>query len=181
MMKGGFFMKKMVIIVGMIFIILMVSSQSAKVVIPKAAIRFRVIASSNNEIDQTEKKKIAKQLSLDITQLLSKTNSIKEARKTLQNNISNFESTTKEIIDQDHYESTVNVDYGNHYFPEKEYKGVTYKEGEYESLIVTLGEGKGENFWCVLFPPLCLLEAEENETDEVEYKSFIKELIDKYF
>ena len=47
--------------------------------------------------------------------------------------------------------------------------------------VSRFGEGKGENFWCVLFPPLCLLEAEENETDEVEYKSFIKELIDKYF
>ena len=65
--------------------------------------------------------------------------------------------------------------------PEKHYKGVTYKEGNYESLVVKLGEGKGENFWCVLFPPLCLLEAEESDKDEVEYKSFIKEIIDKYF
>ena len=58
---------------------------------------------------------------------------------------------------------------------------VTNKEGNYESLVVKLGEGKGENFWCVLFPPLCLLEAEESDKDEVEYKSFIKEIIDKYF
>ena len=69
-----------------------------------------------------------------------------------------------------------------HEFPEKEYKGVVYDEGYYESLLVTLGEGKGDNFWCVLFPPLCLMEAEEtDDTTEVEYKSFIKEIIEKYF
>jgi len=60
----------------------------------------------------------------------------------------------------------------------KEFNGITYEEGMYESLLVTLGEGKGDNWWCVLFPPLCLLEAEES--DEVEYKFFIQELIEKY-
>ena len=47
-----------------------------------------------------------------------------------------------------------------------------------ESLLITLGEGKGDNWWCVLFPPLCLVEAEESS--EVEYKFFIQELIEKY-
>ena len=64
------------------------------------------------------------------------------------------------------------------YFPEKEYKGTIYEEGEYESLLITLGSGEGNNWWCVLFPPLCLIEAEESE--EVEYSFFIKELFEKY-
>ena len=69
-----------------------------------------------------------------------------------------------------------------HYFPTKTYKGITYDEGNYESLLVTLGSGKGDNWWCVLFPPLCLLEAEESsDVKDVEYKSFIKEIIEKYF
>ena len=68
------------------------------------------------------------------------------------------------------------------YFPKKVYKGVTYEAGNYESLVITLGDGLGKNWWWVMFPPLCLLEAEETEeTTEVEYKFFIKELIDKYF
>ena len=59
---------------------------------------------------------------------------------------------------------------------------MTYKEGNYESLVITLGEGMGKNWWCVLFPPICLLEAEEDqESSEVEYKFFLQELIDKYF
>ena len=58
---------------------------------------------------------------------------------------------------------------------------VLIEEGYYESLVITLGKGNGENWWCVLFPPLCLMEGEDNNTDEVEYKSFVKEMIDKYF
>ena len=173
-------MKKTITVI-IILIMISITNNSNKVIIPKEAIRFRVIANSNTNIDQQEKKKIAKELSYDVVEVLSKTNSIEDARKTIQSNINNFETTVQNIVEEENYETTVNIDYGNHYFPEKTYKGVTYEEGEYESLVVTLGKGKGENFWCVLFPPLCLLEAEENETDEVEYKSFIKELIDKYF
>ena len=71
--------------------------------------------------------------------------------------------------------------YGLNPFPAKSYKGVKYKAGEYESLVITLGEGKGDNWWCVLFPPLCMLEAEDQtQKSNLEYKSYIKEIIDKY-
>lgn len=175
-------MKKVNIYISIILIILTILTNSySKVIIPKEAIRFRVIANSNSEYDQTNKKKIAKTLSTDIVEILKDTSSIEEARKTIQSNLDNFEKSAKQIAYSNDYEEKINVDYGTHYFPEKEYKGVTYKEGEYESLVVTLGSGEGENFWCVLFPPLCLLEADESDSEEIEYKSFIKELIDKYF
>lgn len=175
-------MKKTIIMLTIFMIIIAsVISNTSKVIIPKEAIRFRVIANSDSNLDQKEKKKIAKQLSVDVMNVLEETESIEEARIKIKDNITNFQTSVEEVAKKDNYETTVKVDYGNHYFPEKEYKGVTYKEGEYESLVVTLGEGNGANFWCVLFPPLCLLEAEEEDTNEVEYKSFVKELIDKYF
>ena len=49
----------------------------------------------------------------------------------------------------------------------------------YESLVITLGKGEGDNWWCVLFPPLCLLEENEN-TQDVEYHFLVKDIIDKY-
>ena len=175
-------MKKLFILSILILVIItVINNNYNKVIIPKEAIRFRVIANSNSEYDQTNKKEIAKTLSTDIVEILKETSSISDARTTLQNNLTNFEKTAKEVAKINNYKEDINVDYGTHYFPEKEYKGVTYKEGEYESLVVTLGSGKGENFWCVLFPPLCLLEADEADTDKIEYKSFIKELIGKYF
>ena len=62
----------------------------------------------------------------------------------------------------------------------KHYKGVLYPAGNYESLVITLGEGLGDNFWCVLFPPLCLLDNEVQDTSEVEYQLYVKKLLDKF-
>jgi hypothetical protein len=72
-----------------------------------------------------------------------------------------------------------NINFGSNFFPKKEYNVVTYPEGYYESVKVTLGEGLGDNWWCIIFPPLCLIEAEEST--EVEYNFFVKEIIKKYF
>ena len=71
------------------------------------------------------------------------------------------------------------INFGYNYFPKKEFKGVEYKEGMYESLVVTLGNGEGNNWWCVLFPPICMIEAEEST--DVEYTTMIKEIMNKYF
>ena len=86
------------------------------------------------------------------------------------------EDIEKSLVNEDY---SYNINYGLNYFPEKEYNGKTYKEGKYESLLVTLGKGEGNNWWCILFPPLCLVEAEESE-EEVEYGFFLKNIIDKF-
>lgn len=174
-------MKKIITIIVLIILMVVTMSKEEEVIIPKDAIRFRVIANSNDIKDQQEKKKIAKTLGNNITELLKNQNSLQETRTTLKKNINTFTTTVQEEMKNDNYDNNVEVNYGMNYFPEKTYKGVKYKEGEYESLVVTLGKGEGNNFWCVLFPPLCLLEAEEEDTNEVEYTSFVKELIDKYF
>jgi len=95
-----------------------------------------------------------------------------EAKKNIISYIPNIDKTMKK------YDTSYEINYGNNYFPEKEYKGVTYKAGEYESLVITLGDGLGDNWWCVLFPPLCLLEADENNLEETEYKLYINKIID---
>lgn len=174
-------MKKIITIIVLIILMVVTMSKEEEIIIPKDAIRFRVIANSNDLKDQQEKKKIAKTLGNNITKLLKNQNSLQETRTTLKKNINTFTTTVQEEMKNDNYDNNLEVNYGMNYFPEKTYKGVKYKEGEYESLVVTLGKGEGNNFWCVLFPPLCLLEAEEEDTNEVEYTSFVKELIDKYF
>ena len=83
-----------------------------------------------------------------------------------------FENKIKEKTDN------YTINYGYNYFPKKTYRNKTYEEGEYESLVITLGEGKGNNFWCILFPPLCMVDEDQND---IEYKSFIKEVINKVF
>ena len=80
----------------------------------------------------------------------------------------------------DKYGVVHTISLGQNYFPEKEYEGVTIPSGNYESLVITLGSGLGDNWWCVMFPPLCLLEAKDNNTENIEYKFLVQEILEKY-
>ncbi len=172
-------MKKIVIILAIIVTILSLNKEE-KVIIPKEAIRFRVIANSNNSDDQTLKKKVVNNLNGEIRKLTVLDTSLEKSRDNIKAKIPEFSEIVSDTLEKNQSNQTFTIDYGMNYFPEKEYKGVVYEEGEYESLVITLGNGMGENFWCVLFPPLCLLD-EEQQSQDVEYTSFVKEMIDKYF
>ena len=169
-------MKKLFLIL-LIFITVITGCADDRVVIPKDAIRFRVLANSNSPYDQKLKEQVRDSLQKELYGVLKSSKSLDEARILINDNMNNFKTILDDETKDQPYSYT--IDYGMHEFPEKTYKGVTYDAGTYESLLVTLGAGEGDNWWCVLFPPLCLIEAEEST--EVEYKFFIKELIEKYF
>ncbi len=180
--KGDNMKKTMILIILAVGMLGILGTEEEVVLIPKDAIRFRVIASSNKEKDQTLKKQVARNLQQQLRETMLTANTLKDSRKIIQNRLPEFSENIEKTLAQNKSNTTYDIDYGNHYFPEKKYKGVVYEEGIYESLVVTLGKGEGKNFWCVLFPPLCLLEAEQTEEqEEIEYKSFVKEIINKYF
>lgn len=154
-------------------------SASDNIEIPDEAIRFRVVANSNSTYDQDVKFNVSNEVQKSLYQLLKESNSISESRKIIENNMDVLSNTVEKVFVEREYVGTYKINFGYNYFPEKTYKGVKYKAGDYESLKITIGKGEGNNFWCVLFPPLCLVEAEES--DETEYKFFVSELIDKYF
>lgn len=174
-------MKKVFVFILMLLLVVSVYKKSNdSVKIPDSAIRFRILANSNSPRDQKIKEDIRDKMQKELYSLLQNSKSINDSRKIINSNMSNFDEILKDSMKDIEY--PYSIDYGMHYFPSKTYKGITYDEGNYESLLVTLGSGKGDNWWCVLFPPLCLLEAEESsDVKNVEYKSFIKEIIEKYF
>ena len=146
--------KTFLLIIGIVFIYMFLGNIiTSKKLIPDDAIRIRVIPNSNSTYDQEMKKLVKEELQTDMYNLLKDVKGSSDARRVINNNLENVN-------------------------PEKEYKGLKYDEGYYESLLVTIGEGAGDNWWCVLFPPLCLIEAEEST--DVEYTSFVKELVNKY-
>lgn len=147
--------------------------------IPDEAIRIRVIANSNSDYDQKIKYNVKDSIEKDIYDMLSNAKNIDTARYILKQNLSNIENTISNVLNEQNYNLPFDVNFGLNYFPKKEFKGVTYNEGYYESLVVTLGNGEGDNWWCVLFPPLCLIEAEDSS--DVEYTTMVKTIIDKYF
>lgn len=166
-------MKKVIIIILVVFILISVLKTEESLIIPEESIRFRVIANSNSLKDQELKMAVVRDLEQNIIPNIETASSLKESKDLINNNIPLINNTLSKYTDN------YNISFGKNYFPVKEYNGVLYNEGEYESLVITLGQGSGENFWCVLFPPLCLLEAEESTKDEVEYKSLVKEIIAK--
>lgn len=173
-------MKK--VIIGLaIVIVLLCLTKNQTVTIPENAIRFRVIANSNKSEDQKIKEKVVYSIKENIKSIQTSSNNIYEARTNINSSIPMLREIIEKTLNELNASEKYSIEYGNNYFPEKEYKGVKYKEGNYESLIVKLGDGLGDNFWCVLFPPLCLLEVEETSTSKVEYTSYIKEIITKYF
>ena len=173
-------MKKIMIFMAIIMVFLVNHVKAEEVKIPNEAIRIRVIANSNSTKDQYVKGEVRRELQLKMRDLLKDAKTIDEVRTILNKNIKDFDFIVEKVLKKNNINLEFDVNYGLNYFPEKEFKGITYDEGYYESIVVTLGEGKGDNWWCVLFPPLCLMEAEEENTTDIEYKSFIKETIDKF-
>lgn len=172
-------MKKIFSII--IILLFIFNNKTEAVTIPDEAIRIRIIPNSNSNYDQQIKIKLSNVLQNQLYNLLINVKGVENARNVIQENLEKIDNTVSSTLNQENYNLGYKINYGLNYFPEKTYKGIKYEEGNYESLLITLGEGKGDNWWCVLFPPLCLIEAEESEeSEEVEYKFFIQELIEKY-
>ena len=163
-----------IILIAFMFI----GNKFSAITIPDDAIRVRVIANSNSDYDQKMKIKVKEKVEDDMYGLLKDVKGVDKAREVINNNVGLVDKDVSAVLKENKYDMDYDVNFGYNYFPSKKYKGVTYDEGYYESLVVTLGEGKGDNWWCVLFPPLCMMEA--SSSDKVEYTTFVSEMVDKY-
>ena len=168
-------MKKIIILIVFIIIsyILISFYLTNNIEIPNESIRIRVLSNSNLDIDQNIKKQISKNVMVYLNNELKDINNIKEARGKIISSINNINKIINETLKENDINQNYNTTYGYNYFPEKEFLNKKYKEGYYESLLITLGNGLGNNFWCLLFPPLCMLD----NIEEVEYTSLISELL----
>ena len=166
-------MKNIIFVFCAVIVLILISNYITKEnIIPEDAIRIRVIANSNKESDQNLKKEVKNDLEKFLYSKLKNVKDVEQADKIINSSLKDVDK----IVNS--YTNDYKINYGINYFPEKEYKSVKYDEGNYKSLVITLGNGLGDNWWCVLFPPLCLLEAEEST--DVEYHSFVVDMINKY-
>lgn len=167
-------MKKLVIIIAVIISIL--SLNKSYELNQTNTIRFRIIANSDTLEDQEIKKEIVRNVSSVINES-QKSTSLEETRTYINNKLPEFNEIVERTLIENNDKREFKVNYGLNYFPKKELNDEEYPEGMYESLVITLGEGQGNNFWCILFPPLCMIE----ENEDYEYKSFFKEIFDNIF
>ena len=166
-------MKKFVIILFVVMVTTVFINEKENILIPDDAIRFRVIANSDNDDDQKIKLEIKEEVEKELYKLISKASTIEEARVIIKNNLDEVDNILQK------YNVFYDISYGLNEFPEKSYKGITYSDGLYESLVITLGKGLGKNWWCVLFPPLCLLD-EKDDLSNKEYELYATKLINKF-
>ena len=166
-------MKKIIPILFVFFLLYGLNNKE-EIIIPNYAIRFRVVANSNSMKDQELKLKVKSTLESDLNKLMSEAKNSDEAKELISNNLSSIRKKVNEIVPSN------KVSFGKNYFPSKTYHGINYEAGMYDSLVITLGNGDGNNWWCVMFPPLCLIEGKDNNSNDVEYRLLIKDIITKY-
>lgn len=167
-------MKKIIIVLGIIMMFVLFSQKKDNIVIPNDAIRYRIIANSDSDIDQKIKWEANKEVLPIIVDVMTNSKTKDESKENILNSIDKIDQRLNQ------FDIDYNVNYGYNYFPSKTYSNVSYKDGYYESLVITLGNGLGNNWWCVLFPPLCLLDATETEPDNVEYDLYVRKILNKY-
>lgn len=127
-------------------------------VIPNEAIRLRILANSDNGEDQELKRKVRDAVNEEITEWVAELTSIEDARDLIKSRLPEIQKIAEEVVAEEGSDQKVNTDFGKVSFPTKLYGQFLYPAGEYEAILITLGEGKGANWWCVLFPPLCFLD-----------------------
>lgn len=140
-------------------------------------LRIHIRANSNSEIDQSIKYKIKDEIIGFLTPVISCCNSKKEFEKVLKENLKNIECIANNILAQNNFDYISHAKINNEYFPIRSYDNLTLENGYYDALIVNLGSGKGDNWWCVVYPPLCFLSSNQNYI----YKSRIAEIIKNFF
>ncbi|MEG6520374.1 stage II sporulation protein R [Desulfotomaculum sp. 1211_IL3151] len=131
-------------------------------------IRFHVIANSDSFADQTLKLHVRDVVVEEMKKRFSVVNSRQEAEKIVATNMAEIQRIAQEQVRREGKEYPVEVVMGDFYFPTKSYGNLTLPAGDYHAVRVVIGEGKGQNWWCVLFPPLCFVDSvqtlEKNDT-----------------
>ena len=126
--------------------------------IADSVFRLHVIANSDSKEDQELKLKVRDEL-LSYMNIISKDSTSKqEAMQIANEHKEEFTQIAEKVIKENGYNYTVNVQIGKADFPTKYYGDITLPAGTYDALKVQIGEAKGQNWWCVMFPPLCFVD-----------------------
>ena len=140
-------------------------------------LRIHIRANSNLSVDQDIKYRIKDEIVNFLTPIIFSCNVKKDFEKKLEENLVNIECIANKFLAQNNFDYKAKARIDNEYFPVRSYDNLTLENGYYDALIVDLGSGEGDNWWCVVYPPLCFL----NSNADYCYRSRIVEIIKKYF
>ena len=139
-------------------------------------IRLHVIANSDSEADQSLKLKVRD----EIIKYMEGQDDLEECRKYIISHLDDIARKADNVIKAEGFDYGSTAELGVFYIPRKSYEDLTLPAGNYEALRIILGEGQGQNWWCVIFPNLCLIDGDSEDassSDRLIIKSKIKEKI----
>jgi stage II sporulation protein R len=144
-------------------------------------IRFHVLANSDSDEDQQLKLKVKTEVVEALAPILKDATTVTQARNLLENNLDLIKATALETIHKNGYSYPVTVTFEQTYFPLKIYGEFTFPPGTYEALRVQIGEAKGQNWWCVMFPQLCFIDSTYSIVDKESEKKLQRLLTDEEY
>lgn len=144
-------------------------------------LRFHIRAHTNNEQDQAVKYKVKQRVINEFTPLFAEITSIEDAMSTMQNNLRHIENISNQILAENGKTYIASASLRWEHFPTRNYRDVTLPEGFYNALIINLGDADGDNWWCVIYPPLCFLRNDIGGDRGVVYRSRLNEIINRFF
>ena len=141
-----------------------------------SVLRLHIPANSNSLMDQEIKLKIRDKVIKKYSPFLKDLHKREDAEVVIRENLDEIEKDVNLWLEQEEagYKATVEISYS--YFPLKDYGEIKLPAGTYKALKIVLGSGRGENWWCIMFPPLCFVEGSVKELDKKEYELLKKEL-----
>lgn len=126
-----------------------------------SVIRLHVIANSDSEADQDLKLAVRDRVLEEARGLYPENATLAQAQAALKGHLNLLATAGQGVVEERGYDYSVTAALEDCWFPTKEYEGFALPAGNYTALRVTIGEGEGQNWWCVAFPPLCLGAASE--------------------
>lgn len=146
--------------------------------ISESVFRLHVLANSDSIEDQALKYKVRDKIIETMNSLTKSCSSKEEVIKLAQDNLSYFKEIARNVIIENGYNYNVNISIGNFNFPTKTYGDISLPAGFYDALRIEIGEAEGQNWWCVMFPPLCFVDVSSGIVPE-ESKEMMKDELSK--
>jgi len=140
-------------------------------------LRIHVRADSNLEKDQAVKYKVKDAVVEYLTPFISECDTKKKAQTLLTSRLDEIERVADKVLEENGFDYRCTPNVRNEKFPTRVYGDLELKSGFYDALILELGSGHGDNWWCVVYPPLCFT----GEGKNYVYRSKIKEIIDEFY
>lgn len=143
--------------------------------------RIHIRANSNSGVDQTVKYLIKDKVVDYVTPYLTTCDTKQESVDVVGALLDSVENICNEMLVQNGFTYKSNAKIAEEYFPTRAYDNVTLEAGFYDALIIELGEGAGDNWWCIVYPPLCFVNKSDLNEHTIQYQSYLVEIIRKYF